>query len=61
MTLSVGLGHHGQLLAWATLCQLESKTVNALDTGTGKYRYLGSHFFWQAAVHAATITGVLTL
>lgn len=48
------------MLAWAALRQFESKTVDALDSNTGKDRHFRGDLFRQATVNATTIAGVLT-
>ncbi|MNC47240.1 hypothetical protein D3C75_962910 [compost metagenome] len=45
MTLGVGLGDHGQVLARTALRQLESEAMDAFHPGTGEHRDLGGDFF----------------
>ena len=44
MALRVGLGHHCQQFAGARLRQLEGVAHDALNTGPGHHRQIGSHF-----------------
>ena len=60
MALGVGLSDHSQVLARTALGQLESKTVDTLNTGTGEHRDFSGHFFWQATVYASAVARVLT-
>src|SRR4051812_19311781 len=61
MTLRVGLGDDGELLARAGLRQLEREAHDALDAGAREDAHVGGHFDRMALVRAAADAGVFAL
>ena len=61
MALGVGLGHHGQQLAWARLRQAKGIAHDALHTGAGHDGHVGGHFDRVALVGPTAHAGVFAL
>ena len=61
MALRVGLGDHGQQLAWARFGNLEGRAHDPLDADAGEDGGLGGDLDGVAAMRAATMAGIFAL
>ena len=60
MTLRVGLGHHGQLLALARASELKRVANDSRDPDSRHHRDIGGHFDRMTLVRTATHTSIFT-
>ena len=61
MTLRVGLGHHGQLLALARASELKRVANDSRDPDSRHHRDIGGHFYRVTLVRASAHTSVFAL